>query len=414
MRILFLTYFRRKVGGTESYLQAMVPAYLERGHDIAVCYTDEGPLTRQAFDFPERVQQWRLDNLGSDGAFERIKTWRPDLIFCHGTTDLKFEADVLGLAPGVFFAHNYYGTCISGLKTHAFPTPRTCSRLFGPGCLAQYFPRRCGGLSPITMVKLYAKQSHRLRLLRNYAAIATNSEYLADEYRRHGLPARCLYLFAENQIPDRQGTAPGNNARRLLFVGRMDRLKGGLVLLNALSEIRSLTGCDLQLVFIGDGPERQSWEEHGVRIQGAKRGIHIEFKGWLEKSQLALEYAGADLLLVPSLWPEPFGLVGIEAGLYGLPAVAFPVGGIPEWLHDNENGYLALGDVPTATGLAQAAARALDPKNHQNLRMGAKKLSHRWTIEKHCADLDLLFESTVRGFGSHKPKRREIGEKLPL
>ncbi len=411
MRILFLTYFRRKVGGTESYLQSTVPACLERGHDIAVCYTDEGPLNRQPFDFPNKVPQWGLEDFGSGGALQRIKTWCPDLIFCHGTTDMKFEAEVLKLAPGIFFAHNY-ATCISGLKTHKFPTPTPCSRVFGPACLLQYFPRRCGGNSPITMMKLYVEQSHRLRLLCSYASIATNSEYLAQEYRRHGLPARCLYLFAESNAQGCSSGAPGNNVRRLLFVGRMDRLKGGLVLLQALPEIRSLTGCDLQLVLVGDGPERQDWERNGLQIQATKPGIHIEFKGWLEKSQLALEYAAADLLLVPSLWPEPFGLVGIEAGLYGVPAVAFAVGGIPEWLHDGENGYLAPGDPPTAAAFAQAAARALDPKDYQNLRVRTRKLAQRWTLEKHCTDLDLLFASTVREFGCYKPKPHEIAEEL--
>src|SRR5947207_14197024 len=41
-----------------------------------------------------------------------------------------------------------------------------------------------------------------------------------------------------------------------------------------------------------------------------------------------------------SVWPEPFGMVGIEAMRYGLPVVAFDAGGIKEWLLDGRNGYL--------------------------------------------------------------------------
>ena len=50
--------------------------------------------------------------------------------------------------------------------------------------------------------------------------------------------------------------------------------------------------------------------------------------------------------MVPSIWPEPFGQVGPEAGLYGVPAAAFAVGGTPSWLTDGVNGRLAPGDPP--------------------------------------------------------------------
>jgi glycosyltransferase involved in cell wall biosynthesis len=397
MRILFLTYFRRKVGGTESYLQAMVPAYLQRGHHIAVCYTDEGPLNRQAFDFPYAVPQWRMEDFGSAGTLQRIKDWRPELIFCHGTTDMKFEAEVLKLAPGIFFAHNYV-TCISGLKTRKFPTPEPCTRLFGPACLVQYFPRHCGGHSPITMVKLYREQSERLKLMRKYAVIATNSDYLAEEYHRHGFATHRLPypVFGDSKQRTRAIRPALLQSWHLLFVGRMDRLKGGEVLLDALPAIRAGTDRNLELILVGDGPDRKMWQAKAERVQAATPGTRIEFTGWLEKSQVAKAYAGADLLVVPSLWPEPCGVVGVEAGLYNVPSVAFKVGGIPDWLHPGENGFLAPGNPPTAAGLADAVVRALDPKIHTDLCQSARKMAQSWTLDWHCHEFDLLVQDVIR------------------
>ncbi len=399
MRILFLTSYARKIGGTESYLNAIVPAYLFRGHAVGICYTAEGPANRQPFEFPEEIRQWHLAGTDPAAVLGQIRNWRPELIFCHGTTNPKFEAEILQLAPGIFFAHDYYGTCISGLKTHKFPTPIPCSRVFGPGCLVRYFPRRCGGRSPVTMVRLYAKQSRRLQMLRNYAVIATNSEHLSEEYTRHGFATHRLPypVFADNSDRPRAIRPDAGKSWRLLFAGRMDGLKGGRILLQALPAIRSGTDRDIELVFVGDGPERNRWERTAMKIESASRGLHIEFRGWLDRSKIMLEYAEADLLVVPSLWPEPCGVVGVEAALYSVPAVAFNLGGIPDWLHSGENGFLAPSDPPTASGLANAAVRALDPVNHQRLCAGARALALRWTLEKHCDEFDRLVEKVLQG-----------------
>jgi glycosyltransferase involved in cell wall biosynthesis len=81
----------------------------------------------------------------------------------------------------------------------------------------------------------------------------------------------------------------------------------------------------------------------------------IDFKGDRPSPQEL--YPTARLVVVPSLWPEPFGLVGPEAMAHGIPVVASRVGGIPEWLDDGEVGFLVEpGDVQ---GLADRINRLL-------------------------------------------------------
>ena len=61
-----------------------------------------------------------------------------------------------------------------------------CTRTFGPKCLLHFYPRRCGGLSPVTALIEYRRQADRLKLLRRYRAILTDSTHMRDEYLRHG------------------------------------------------------------------------------------------------------------------------------------------------------------------------------------------------------------------------------------
>ena len=109
-----------------------------------------------------------------------------------GCIDPEIEARTLQIAPAVFHAHAYYGTCISGAKTFKSPTTMPCSRRFGWPCLVNYYPRRCGGWSPITMVREFRRQAERLQLLSQYKALVTYSAHMQREFARHGIHATCV------------------------------------------------------------------------------------------------------------------------------------------------------------------------------------------------------------------------------
>ena len=176
----------------------------------------------------------------------------------------------------------------------------------------------------------------------------------------------------------------------MTFVGRMDRLKGGRVLLDALPRVRAGSGRPLQLTFAGDGPLRESWERHARMVMSQVTGVSVEFAGWLQKDALTRRLASTDVVVMPSLWPEPFGLVGPEANRHGVPVVAFATGGIPEWLHDGVNGCLAPGDPPTVDGLADALIRCLRSlESSDELTRGALAAARSRRDDQH---LDALLE----------------------
>jgi glycosyltransferase involved in cell wall biosynthesis len=422
MRIAIINWSTRRVGGVETYLNTIIPELFRAGHEIAFWSEVDEPSDRVLIQLPDKSPTWCVASMGVANALAALRDWGPEITFAHKLADPELENKVIKLAPSVFFAHDYNGTCISGTKTFQFPVVRPCSRQFGWKCLVNYFPRRCGGLSPVTMLKLYALQAKRLENLHSYDAVLTHSDHMLAELMKHGLsprrafkfpyyvqsgdatrkPANLLAATASASSPTEEAVAQTGGVYRrekreewrLLFSGRMEHLKGAHVFLEALPQVVSRLGKRLRVTFAGDGRERQTLERKAARLRSPR--LEIEFTGWLEHTQVELLLKECDLLVVPSLWPEPFGLVGAEAGQFGVPVAAFNVGGIPDWLSDGVNGFLASGSPPTSEGLAQAIIKCLDdPVSYARLRQGATEVAQRFNIKNHLTALQEVFENVI-------------------
>jgi glycosyltransferase involved in cell wall biosynthesis len=402
MKIAIVNWSRRRVGGAEGYLHGIIPALSGMGHEVGFWCETDAPADREPIGLPEGAPVWCAAELGTERALRELRGWGPDVVYLHIVRDAEVEARLAGVAPTVFFAHAYYGTCVSGLKTHQAPTPTPCGRPLGPGCLLHYYPHRCGGLSPLTMLRDYGRETRRLRMVKGYEAVLTNSTHMSAEYVRNGVdPARVrtVPLPAAGGGGADPGPAPSRAEPgwSLLFLGRMDRLKGGAALLDALPGAAAELGTPLRLTLAGDGPARAEWERRAAELEVRHPELRVEFAGWISAAELEAVWARTDLLVVPSLWPEPFGLVGPEAGLRGIPAAAFASGGIPDWLEEGVNGHLAAVDPPTPRGLARAVARCLaDPAHHAALRRGAVARARRFTVQRHLAALDEVFRRVAR------------------
>jgi len=410
MRIAVASFSSRRVGGAESYVDEVIAEFANSGHEVGLFVEFDAPANRPPIRLPGESPLWCVANQGMTGATAGLREWHPDLIFAHGLVNPRNEAATLSVAPAVFFAHGYYGTCISGAKTNSYPTIVPCTRSFGPKCLLHFYPRRCGGLSPVTALIEYRRQADRLKLLRRYRAILTDSMHMRDEYLRHGfdpnLVIRSSYLGETSPgldtaiesavVPNRNTTGNASGPARLLFLGRMDALKGGLTLLDSLPIVAAALDRPIELTFGGDGPARDSWTRRAQAI-GAKDGrVKTVFEGWLGQERIEELQATSDLLVVPSLWPEPFGRVGLESGSRGLPAAAFAVGGIPDWLYDGVNGYMAPGDPGTPCGLADAIVKCLrTPAEHERLRQGAVAVARRFNLHHHMEQLYDLFDKVA-------------------
>jgi glycosyltransferase involved in cell wall biosynthesis len=396
MRIAALAWTDRRAGGLEGYLAHVLPALAAEGHAVSLWHEVSEPASR-----PRLAPEGAIDShqCGSD-AVERLQAWAPDVVLGNGLSHPALERALHAAAPSVFVAHNYHGTCISGTKCWARPVARPCTRTFGPGCLIHYYPNRCGGLSPLTMARMYGAARQRLDTIRTCRRVVTLSGHMRGEYVAHGVDESRVVVVpygppAPAKVPS-QGVRGGVGAR-LVFVGRLEPLKGVDLLLEALPVVARRSGRPVHLDVIGDGAGRALVETDAHRVQAAAEGtVSVTFAGWQSPAERDRIVAAADLFVMPGPWPEPFGIAGLEAAHLGVPAVAFDVGGISEWLRDGESGRLAQSSPPSPDTLADAITDALaEPVRLAAMGAHAREIARSRSPEAHARELAAVCTSAL-------------------
>jgi glycosyltransferase involved in cell wall biosynthesis len=388
MRILVCNDGFSDVGGVQAYLDAVIDALTVRGHTLAIGYcTDSGASEVSAT--LRRFHRFHLSGQEDPArVLGEVRRWAPDVCFSHNMHDLGVDGALATTAPVIKFMHGYFGTCISGLKMHAYPQATACERAYGPACLALYLPRRCGRFSPMALVGGWRWAERQRALMNRYATIVVASEHMREEFvRSGGDPDRVVVNPLFPTWPVSQSAAPLPAEPHVVFLGRMTALKGGDLLIRATRDAIGRLGRPVRLTMAGDGPERHVWEELACRI-----GVASTFPGWLAGSARKTLLEQASTIALPSRWPEPFGLVGLEAGAVGVPAVAIDCGGVRQWLTPERNGVLIQAPA-TPESLGQALASLLsDTDRLARLRAGAWRRAGEMTLAGHVDRLEALFE----------------------
>lgn len=124
----------------------------------------------------------------------------------------------------------------------------------------------------------------------------------------------------------------------ILYVGRIEPLKGLDILLNAVAMLEDTS--DTRLLIVGGKPGLDK-ELDRLKLIAAQLDIAdlTTFTGALDQSELPKYYSAADVFVLPS-YSESFGLVALEAMACGTPVVVSRVGGLKTFVKDGETGYL--------------------------------------------------------------------------
>lgn len=159
---------------------------------------------------------------------------------------------------------------------------------------------------------------------------------------------------------------PPGNPVELLFVGRMDEpRKGFAVMIEALKRLQAEQPGKYRLTAVGPGANH--W-------QSKVETLPVRLGGELTDQELGKAYAGADLLCLPSIGGESFGLVAVEALAHGLPVIASKIRGYEEWLKDTGTGALAEPGDPIS--LARAIQATVESESrHRDCALKARALA---------------------------------------
>ncbi|MGD0452047.1 MAG: glycosyltransferase family 4 protein [Solirubrobacteraceae bacterium] len=313
-------------------------------------------------------------NASMDARLGEAQSSQPDLIHIHQVDDPEIVTALRTKAPVVISAHGYTA-CTSGV--HYFRAGHECDRPHGAGCVPNLLARGCAHTRrPNTLPAKYRQATRGLQALGRADLAVSYSSAVDRHLAANGVARRAVVPYFPT-MSAKSGTGHATR-RRVVFAGRVVAPKGVSVLIRAAREV------DAEFVVCGDG-----WQLERMRRLARRLGVasRIRFTGWLGADALGEELANASVVVVPSLWPEPFGLVGIEAFAAGRPVIASATGGITDWLEDGVSGLTVKPGDPA--GLARALEQMLaDPARQQAMGLaGSMAVAARFSPERHLAAL---------------------------
>lgn len=206
------------------------------------------------------------------------------------------------------------------------------------------------------------------------------------------------YLVSIGEIPADKGEVVYNPAHApsvdnrhahpehfsIVYVGRLEKVKNVETLLTAFSKLHN---DKVHITIVGDGRERNALEQLCKDLSIVER---VKFVGFSKDPHQYL--SSADLFVLPS-FSEGFGIAVVEAMLMKVPVLCSNVGGIPEFVVDNENGWLFN---PLDEGELVDKLNTIIGKDKNELRkMGLKGFSdvnNVFTLKKYVENLEDLYE----------------------
>lgn len=335
MKILHIAENYAPVGGQEDYIYNVCNELEKIGYENIIVYgirhSNSWHIEGRGEYHIEGITDYYCLEENNRRLLSIVKEQDPDLIYLHTVENARVIKRLLDLKPIIKYVHNHNMTCPSGTKCGRF---FKCHKTLDWKCLIYCLAGNCTGCRPPDALSRYRIAKDNLVLAKDFSRLIVASEYMKGELIKNGIDdEKVIKIPYFVYPPEDTEEVSTSSSDIILFAGRLCKTKGPDYLIKSLKWLKR----PYRLVVAGDGYYMNYVKRLAKQMKIDK---NIDFAGWQTKVKLKEFYKRASLLVMPSVWPEPFGIVGIEAMSYGKPVVAFNVGGINEWLKEGENGFL--------------------------------------------------------------------------
>lgn len=379
MRVLHVNHKAGFQGGVERIVYDTAQSLAALGWPQALLYEVDQPDVSYCDLF---------DESGND--VELIERFAPDVILIHKCESIERIALLARSARTLRMVHDHDIFCMRRHKY--FPlNSRVCNLPAGFACyrnLCFVQKAAAGSVFPIRLGSL-SRQREIIRSNQQLDGFIVGSPWMRDEMLMNGFAAERVHIIPP--VPASLSEvrySPVSESREMLFVGQVIRGKGVDLLLKAVAGLQG----EWRLTVAGEGSHLPACK---ALVEQLNIGDRVDFAGWVNHEQLDAYYGRALFLVVPSRWPEPFGMVGIEAMARGRAVVGFATGGIPYWLADQQTGLLA-GDADI-NGLTQRMQQLLDTPGMAATmgKAAAEHVGQRFTHENYLNQMRQLLEKSA-------------------
>lgn len=332
MRILLINtfYYPNIIGGTENSIKILCENLINHGHQVAV-YTVDRNINNKRYEEINGVQVYRYNVRCFEKIFAVGEIGYKILQHYNPFIRSELEELIQRFRPNIAHTNNLYGISTyiwNVLRGNNIPIVHT---------LRDYWLVKAKRV-PKALLSIYQLKGKRYMDFVNL--VTAPSEFILNDFLKKGCFKKAISEVVPNCVNFdghalkeviRLKRSRTTNHIKFLFVGTLDYHKGIDRLLYAFSSIDHI---NISLVICGQGPLEEMVKDF------AKKDKRIIYKGQIIEEKLKEIYLDCDVLIVPSIWEEPFGRVIIEGNLCGMPVIASKVGGIPEIMKRMNSGIL--------------------------------------------------------------------------
>ncbi|CAG7632426.1 glycosyltransferase family 4 protein [Paenibacillus allorhizosphaerae] len=336
MRILQIADEFNSAGGLERFIYDFSVQLAKKGHvttlaALKVNYNDSwGEEPFHAVSIPDDVNQWMT----------YAEDFKPDLIVWH---TIPHTAKIVErLARKYTTIATVHGVmCPSGLRMYR-DNEALCMKRGSVSCLVNWYARKCGtNISPVKAIQSLTLHQAMVAALQRCTEVFAVSKAIRQFLVIEGIAASKIRIF-DNTLAKFGEWSPlllpkPRNEIKLLYAGRLVYSKGVQYLIQAVRLLLQ-KGIQVECSIIGEGWYKPELEQLSAQLELSE---HVNFAGWIPGKDIHAWYVNADVLVVPSIYPEPAGLVVPEARTMGKPVVVFDSGGLPEWADFMDGVYVA-------------------------------------------------------------------------